>query len=131
MNIFNVSTSRVIFAHKLLCLSAGIVGMYFLVRLIFLLPLVTLMFIVLLFNAITFYSVMWGNVSVIPDTVDMLRKSLMLKSQRRGNSIARRFIKSVPCMAVRVGSFRGMERDSTLLFLDFVGRNTAAMLISL
>ena len=130
MNMFNWSTSAIIFAHKLLCLLAGIVGMYFLVRLVFLQPLVTVMFIVLLFNAFSFYNVMWGNVSVIPDTMDRLKNRLSWNSRNGGSCIARRLIKSVPSVAVKVGNFRSMERVSTLLFVDFVGRNTAAMLIS-
>ena len=130
MNIFNLSNSNVIFDHKLLCLLAGIVGMYFLVRLVFLQPLVTLMFVVLLFNAVTFYSVMWGNVFVIPETTNRLRKGLIRNGRLEERCFTRGFIKSVPCMAVKVGKFRSMERNSTLLFLDFVTGNTAAMLIS-
>ena len=131
VNIFNVSTSGAIFGLELLCLSAGTVGMYFFVRLALHQPLVViLMFFILLFNGITFYSVMWDNVFVIPETMDQIRRDLSQKLHKTDRHLARKLIKSIGCVAVRVGNFRQMERNSTLLFLDFVVFNTANLLIS-
>ena len=130
MNMFNASTSGAIFGLKLLCLSAGTVGMYFFVRLALHQPLVViLMFFILLFNGITFYSVMWDNVFVIPDAMEEIRRGLSLRIQKTDRCLVRRLTKSIGCVAVRVGNFRQMERNSTLSFLDFVVFNTANLLI--
>ena len=130
MNIFNVTASGVIFSFKLICLAGGIVGLYFFVRLATVQPFfATLIFLILLFNCITFYSVMWSNVNVIPDTMDRLRRGLSSRSLMVDRKLAQKVIKSIPCVAVRVGTFTNMERNSTPIFLDFVVRTTASCLV--
>ena len=128
MNIFNASTSGIIFALKLLCLAAGIVGMYFFVRLALHQPiLVNLIFLILLFNGIAFYSIMWDNVFAIPATMDQIRRKLGLQMQIADRQLARRLSWSIAPVAVRVGNFRQMEQNSTLIYLDFVVFNTATL----
>ena len=131
MNIFNASTSGIIFGLKLLCLAAGIVGMYFFVRLALHQPiLVNMIFLILLFNGIAFYSIMWDNVFTIPATVDKIRRELRLQLQSADRQLAGRLTGSIACVAVRVGNFRQMERNSTLIYLDFVVFNTATLLLT-
>ena len=130
MNIFNVTTSGTVFSFKLICLSSGIVGLYFFVRVAFVQPfLSTLVFFVLFFNAFTFYSVMWGNVNVIPNTMDQIRSRLVTSSAAADRKLAQRLTKSIPCVAVRVGNFMAMERNSVPIFLDFVVQQVASCLI--
>ena len=82
MNIFSTVISDVIFGLNLLCLSAGIVGIYFVVRLASQQPSqVTLMFFVLILNGTVFYVVFWDNVRVIPDELDKIKQALTLQSQ--------------------------------------------------
>ena len=80
MNIFNLSTSEVVFSYKLIALMTAIVAMYFFVQLVLLQPLmVTLIFATLMCNGVTFFSAVWSNVSVIPDTMDDIRRGLSLQ----------------------------------------------------
>ena len=131
MNIFNLSTSGVVYSYKLISLTTAIVGMYFVVRLALLQPLlVTLIFITLMVNGVSFYCVVWPNVSVIPDTMDEIRRGLSLKNLTAADRrLAQKFSQSVSCVAVKVGSFSSMERNSTPIFLDFVVGNTASFLV--
>ena len=130
MNIFNVTTCGVVFSFKLICLFSGVVGLYFFVRVAFVEPfLSTLVFLVFFFNAVSFYSVMWANVNVIPDTMDNIRRMLVSKTRAADRKMAQRLIKSIPCVAVRAGHFRNMERNSVPIFMDFVVQNTASVLI--
>ena len=130
MNIFNTTASGVIFSFKLICLSGGIMGLYFFVRLAFVLPFyATVMFLMLLFNCNTFYCVMWSKVDVIPDTMDRMLRGLRTRCPRADRRLSKRLIKSIPCVAVRVGNFRNMEQNSTLIFLDFVVGTTSSCLV--
>ena len=125
-----MTASGVIFSFKLICLSGGIVGLYFFVRVAWVQPfLATLIFLILLFNCISFYSVIWTNVNVIPETMNRLRRGLTSRSPAVDIQLAQRVIKSIPCVAVRVGDFTNMERNSTPIFLDFVVRTTASCLV--
>ena len=131
MNVFNVTTTGTAFSCKLICLGSGIVGLYFFVRLALVLPfLSTLVFFVLFFNAFIFYSVMWANVNVIPDTMDQIRKRIIMRSVAADRKLAQRLAKSIPCVAVRAGNFVTIERNSVPIFLDFVIQQTASCLIS-
>ena len=133
MVMYNVGTSGVIFAHKLLNLSGGIVGLYFLIRLMFVQPAVSLLFLVLAFDSITFYSVMWDNVSLIQAMIASLKGECDVRASKKiaGWPYCRRVSKSIPSIGVKVGGFRNMERDSTFIFLDFVFRNVVSLLIGL
>ena len=131
MNIFNASNSKIIFALKLICLCGGIVGMYFFIRLAPTEPfVVTFIFLILINNGTVFYAVMWNNVSVIPDTMEEIRRGINLQSQTQaGRQEARKIARSIASVSVRVGNFREIERNSALLYLDFVVSNAINLLI--
>ena len=133
MVMYNVGTSGVIFAHKLLNLSGGIVGLYFLIRLMFLQLAVSLMFLVLAFDSITFHIVMWDNVALIQFMIASLKVECDVWASKNivGWPYCRSVSKSIPSMGVKVGGFRNMERDSTFIFLDFVFSNVVSLLIGL
>ena len=132
MTIYNVSTAGVIFSHKLLNLSGGIVGLYFLIRLIFVQPAVSLLFFVLAFDSITFYTVMWDNASLIPVMIGALKAEtdLVASAKILDRLYYRSVSRSIPSAGVKVGGFRNMERDSTLIFVDFVLSNVVSLLIA-
>ena len=134
MTVFNVSTAGVIFSQKLVCLSGGIVGFYFLLRLILLQPVQSILFFALAFDGIVFYNVMWGNASLIPvmmkelkDQVDVVMAKGMTDNDRQ---YWKRVAKSIPCIGVSVGGFRSVEWDSTPIFMDFVVRNVVSLLMA-
>ena len=132
MTVLNSSTSGVVFAHKVLCLLGGVFGMFFFIRLVLLKPVVSAMFFIHLFNCVTFYSVLWGYVHGIPDAIEDFRKRLGMSARRGGTQY--RYLRmvggSLRPLGVQVGSFRSLERSSTLLFLEFASVAVANLLIS-
>ena len=132
MNVFNLSTSGIVFSHKLLCLTSAITGLYFLVRLSYVLPGVSLLFFVFAFDAVSYWTSMWDNAPFIPAMMADLKERLNFIAGRRseGASYVKRVLRSVPCTGVQVGKFRSMERDATMIFLDFVIVNVANFLIT-
>ena len=51
----------------------GIVGLYFLIRLMNVQPAVPALFIILAIDSTTFYTVMWDNASLIPGMIGFLK----------------------------------------------------------
>ena len=130
MTLFNVSTAGVIFSHKLANLTGSIVGLYFLIRLIFVQPAASILFVILAFDAIIFYTVMWDNASLIPPMIGNLKAETDVVGMGIDRLFCRRLSRSIPCVGVSVGGFRNMERDSTLIFVDFVLQNVVSLLIA-
>ena len=134
MTMFNIGTSGAIFSHKLLGLCGGIVSFYFLLRLIVPQPELSMLFFVLAFDSIFFYTAMWGNASLIPVMIKDLKDQLDIAATAgRGTHNCgywRRESRSIPCTGVSVGGFRSMERDSSLIFIDFVVRNVVSLLVA-
>ena len=132
MSVFNASTASVIFAHKILCLVGSVFGMYFFVRLVFIEPIVSFMFFIIMFNSVVFYSVMWDYVFTLPETVLEFKQQMTIKAREQGRDFRyyKRVAETMRCEGVKVGAFANMERNSTLIFLDFVSNSVASMLIS-
>ena len=120
------------FSLKLLNLMGGIIGLYFLIRLIFVQPGVSLLFFVMAFDSITFYTVMWDNASLIPVMMGALKAEtdLVASAQILDRAYFRCVSRSIRSTGVSVGGFRYMERDSTLIFVDFVVSNVVSLLIA-
>ena len=134
MTIYNVSTARVVFANKLLNLSGGIIGLYFFLRLILLQPVLAMFFLALAFDCNTYYMVMWDNASLIPVMLKELKDQVGRATEGgradHNSMYIRRVIRSIPDIGMSVGGFRSMERDSTLIFMDFVLRNVLSLLLA-
>ena len=132
MTIFNIATARSVFAQKLLALLASIFGMYFFVRLVFIEPVAAVFFFTMLAEGSTFYSVLYGYVDSIPESIQTFKRELNIKAATRGrqSGYLKRVGNSMRCVGLQVGSFRNMERDSTLIFIDFVSSNVGSLLIS-
>ena len=133
VNIFNVATAGAVFVQKICNLAGGVVSLYFGLRLVFIQPLISLIFLVAAFNFITFYTMMWDNAFIIPDMIKECKCRLIVMAERaqvQDRRYWRRVSMSVPCIGVTVGGFRNVERDSTIVFMDFVMTNVASLLIT-
>ena len=132
MIIFNLSTASFIFSEKLLCLITAIVGLYFVIRLLFVQSIVALLFFASAINSLTFYTITWDNATLIPVLAGILKAEtdVVASAGIVDRAYLRRVSRSIPGVGVRVGGFRNIERDSTLIFLDFVLYHVASLLIS-
>ena len=134
MTIYNVSTARVVFANKLLNLCGGIMGLYFFLRLILIQPILAMFFLALGFDCTTYYIVMWDNAFLIPvmmaELKDQIGVATALGKADHSHQYVRRVLRSIPDVGMSVGGFRNMERDSTLIFMDFVLKNVVSLLMA-
>ena len=132
MTMFNDSSAGIVFAIKLLSIFGSVLGMYFFVRLVFNEPFVSFMFFLLTFDGIVFYSIRYDRVYVIPAIILDFRQQLAIEATmgRRNSKYFYTLSRSMRLVGVKVGSFRNMERNSTLLFLDFFGNSVASMLLT-
>ena len=129
MGMFNLSASGMIFASKLLDNIGTIAGFYFLVRLIFIQPTVSFLFFFFAVDCVMYWTSMWDNSSLVPKMTAELKSWVNIAAGGK-NSYVLRIVRSVPCIGVKVGGFRSMERNSTVIYLDFVLTNVAIMLIT-
>ena len=132
MRIYNLGTAGIIFSHKIGCLASSIFGFYFLIRLMFTQPAATcLVFFLFAFNSMAFYTIMWENSSLIPVMFGLLRAEtdVVASAQLKDRAYLKRVSRSIPNIGVQVGGFRIIERDSSLIFVDFVLNNVVSLLI--
>ena len=75
---------------------------------------------------------MWDNTPFISAMMADIKERMMFVAGGRneGAAYVRRVLRSVSCVGVHVGSFRSMERDATIIFLDFVIAKVATLLIT-
>ena len=138
MTIFNLSTPGVIFAHKMCSLCGGIVGLYFLLRLMLFQSVLSMFFWALAFDSVVFYTAMWDNASLIPAMVKELKDQIdmataaggALRNRNRNYRYWRSVSRSIPCIGVNVGGFRSIERNSTFILVDFVVSNVVSLLMA-
>ena len=134
MVLFNVSTAGLIFSHKVNNLTCGILGLYFLLKLVFVQPTVSLLFFILAVDGTGFYTVMWDNASLIPEMIRDLKAETDVVASSAAKIMDRAYFRcvsrSIPNIGVKVGGFRNIERDSTLIFVGFVFNNVVSLLIS-
>ena len=109
-------------------------GLYFHLKLIFSEPVMSIFFFVLAFDAIAFFAIMWDSAPLIPVMMEELKNQVDVVAAVGGGVRNRKYwrsvSRSVPCIGVSVGGFRSMERDSTLIFMDFVIRNVVSLLMA-
>ena len=97
MNIFNLCASGTIFASKLLNNIGAITGFYFLVRLIFIKPTVSFLFLLFAVDCVVYWTSMWDNSSLIPLMTAELKSWVNIAAGGK-NSYVLRIVRSVPCM---------------------------------
>ena len=94
------------------------------------------------FDAAASYLVLFDHAFAIPVKVEDIKKDILLSRMRKiqrnpadldalETDILKKTLRSVPRLAVKVGKFGYMERNSTPDFLDFVTSETAGLLITL
>lgn len=84
----------------------------------------------------TIYSLVYQKGFQVQSAFAQVVQAMMYKltgnrgnGQGSGNAVIKRQLKSVPSVGIKVGNFHTLERTSTPIFLDFVGRNIVSMLV--
>ena len=134
VTLHGLGNRQSIFGQKLVSMSLAIMGLFFFIRLVHIVPLVSLTFLLLSVDGLIYYSVMWDDACEMPRLTAELTAQLKVRIHNycsgNGKEYLRRRLASVPSLSVKVGSFREIERNSTLLFFDFVFTTLASLLIT-
>ncbi|CAG7717218.1 unnamed protein product [Allacma fusca] len=130
---FNQGNCYMIFASKLICLSAPVICGFVAIRFFHADPITGMLCIVLIFNAITCYALIYEKAFLIPANMVALKELIKVSlNARRNKSFSEEItktLKSIPPIGVRVGSFNTMERSSTLIYISFVTEKLASVLV--
>ena len=138
LNFFNLSIKSILYISKQICLIFGILGGFSAIKLASsdvenALPF-CLIYIILFNDAIIIFISIFNPMFQLTNGAEELKKEILVRSTLLPHSLDRRevrmFIRSVPQLAVRSGRFKNVERESTLLFIDFIGQQISALLIS-
>lgn len=97
-------------------------------------PLFGIMYYAAFFDAVLIYIGIYEKAFMVPLVVENTKSSIVsaakrlwLRTQRR---ILRRQVRSIPSLAIQVGSFYTMDSTSTPVFLDYVVNNVVSMLVA-
>ena len=135
VNLFNVGHRNITYCIKLICISESVVNGYGTIAhgredMVFL-----LMASSITFDLVFLYAFVYEKAFAIPDSLERVRRELMVKIQGMGNAslkkVNRRELKAVPLVGLKVGDFHMLERESTPMFVDYVLRNIVNLLVSL
>ena len=97
-------------------------------------PLFGIVLYMIFFQGSFIYSVMYEKGFKVPELIAQVRSAFRMQSSRLGNKherkLLKRQVKSVPSVGIKVGEFHMLERTSTPVFLDYVVKNVANMLVT-
>ena len=131
--LFNIANSQGIFLTKLCAISSGNLWGYS--ALISWDHFAHGIFSSIIFaDTLGLYSVLYEKAFAIPDEFKTAKKAMLIgiRASRLGlirRAYAKRCVWSIPNAGIRVGSFHTFERLSTPIFVDFVVRNVAGLLL--
>ena len=95
----------------------------------------SLVFFAIFSDIVTLYSILYEKAFAVPETCQKAKKAV--KKEVTGSSLldrkwkkyAIRCVDSVPNYGIKVGSFHTFERESTPVFIDYIVRNIAGLLV--
>ena len=130
---FNRVCSMIAYSLKLLCLSECIVGVFFCIKLLRHHHLIGVVSGVAGGMMWYCYSVLYNGGFELPCLIQVCRNELMRRSRVLppwSRMVIARQIRSLGRVEVSMGGFHGLERSSTILFLDFVLNQICSLIIT-
>jgi len=132
--LFNNNFSTAVYVFKMSTISAGIVGGFGFMSLLDKNPLLALVFGNFFIVAISSFSITFNGTHQITEKVEELKRDILVKSRkvrtRSGMKEVEMILKSVQRLGIKVGGFNYMERESTLIFLQYVLEQIVDLLIT-
>ena len=121
LQLFNTVYKTSNFVHKLFYMSAAVICVSF--GIFVESTSLRIMYFSLGIGMSSFFVLIYDQAFTIPEDVAGLKREMLLGNILVPNPKTReenkRKIKSIPCIGIKIGSFRVMERDSTPEFIDF------------
>ena len=136
LKLFNLAFSDVLWLFKLTCWNINILAGFAAIQLIKLNPPLATIYAFFFLVCIVLYIAIFGLAFGVTERTEDFREVLQLaiaglslpaqKSQKYGQ----RILKSIPKVAMRVGGFHAVERESVPIFLDFVVKQIVSLLLA-
>lgn len=136
MSSFNDSQAYVIFGLKIYMISTGIVMVPFAIHSFHIALIPSTLSVAIAFYCAISYVIFYNRAANFPTKMDLLKRNLLLRSVNPdggfqcSGKLLRMVLRSVPALAIQVGSFHQVERESTPIFLDFVIKQMTGLLIT-
>lgn len=145
INVFNNSQNHFIFGIKLYVIASAIVMIPFGIRCYQSELTASVISIMIGVYEIIAYIVMYNRAFAIPTKVKAHKRKVLLQQAvlmggnictlrlpvRSAHHELTKVVRSIPSLAIEVGTFHHLQRASTPEFMDFVAKQMAALLISL
>ena len=136
IQLFNLTNATPIHALKLHCMFLTISNGSFAIMMMSEHPIMASFGVLVGAGGCVLYSVMYERAFFVSDLMERAKLNLNAAITNGGHldgptrKYMRKRVESVPAVGIKVGSFGTFERASTPIFLDFVMRNIAAVLLS-
>ena len=131
--LFNNIFSTVVYLTKVIAISVGIVGGFGFLKLLNKTPVLALIFGNVFIVAILVFPITFNGTHQITEKVEELKREILVKSRkvrtRNGIKEVEKILKSVQRLGIKVGGFNYMERESTLIFLQYVLEQIVSLLL--
>ena len=130
VSMVNNVNCYLVFTWKLLSISVCIITGYAALAHFSEYPIFGVMYYVILFDVTFIYTVIYEKAFKVPQMFEEATASALLRMRGKQVCVFRRQIRSIPRTGIKVGQFHKMERESTLIFVDFVVKNIVGMLVA-
>ena len=132
--LFNDTFSTAVYLCKLTAISNGIVGGFGFLKLLDQNPVLALVFGNIFIVAILVFPITFNGTHQITEKVEELKREILVKSRkvrtRGGVNEVEKILKSVQRLGIKQGGFNYIERQSTLIFLQYVLEQIVSLLIT-
>jgi hypothetical protein len=125
--LFNLNFSTFVQVIKLCGLTGSIIGGFGAVKLMNSNVPFALVFGVFFVEGNVLYSLISNEAHKIPERVNELKFKMVVGSRKKEVT---RVVRSIPELGIRAGSFNVMEREATLIFVDYSLRQILSLLLA-
>ena len=137
IQFFNLTGALPVYALKILCMSLSVSNGCFAVKMIADHPVMAIFGAFVSIASSSIYAILYERAFFLSDGMKRAKQHLRQVIHRTGGidsptkSYLRKRVGSVPPVGIRLGNFGTFEREATPIFVDFVIRNIAGLLLSL
>ncbi|CAG7817647.1 unnamed protein product [Allacma fusca] len=134
INLFNDLNAHIIFAVKIYWLAVAIENYYFGIKFFSKKPMHAAGLLWLGIFHTFLFSTMYDKAFSVPQKMRHFKQEIqvvaMKLSDKAKRDEVRRFIRSIPLVGVKVGSFHKLERESTPNYVDYIAEKVSGLLIT-
>ena len=133
-NLFSKIFSSVLYMTKIICLAASVFGGFSAIRLAHSNPPLSGLYALIAIDTSIFFISIFQPIHGLAEALKELKEVMEVKSatlsSKKGRTLSRMTIRSVPNAAMDCGGFGQVERESVLNYLSFVSQQIVSLLLA-